>query len=119
MPSPSPEQSSVRVFGPELEPGHASGGLLKLWTHRRLQYSFVLRDLRPGAGSRAAFPPARGATRGPPARPRLWRTGLAACKRPSRHQYFTVHTSYLHTSTLVHSLSTRQDEERTEDNEGD
>lgn len=46
MSSPSLEQSSVRVFGPELEPGHASGGLLKLWTHRRLLYSFVLRDLR-------------------------------------------------------------------------
>jgi len=46
MPSRRPEQTPVRVFGPEIEPGHASAGLGELWTHRRLLQSFVLRDLR-------------------------------------------------------------------------
>lgn len=36
----------MRVFGPELDPGHASAGLGELWRHRELLRSFVLRDLR-------------------------------------------------------------------------
>lgn len=36
----------MRVFGSEIDPGHANGGLVELWAQRRLLLTFVLRDLR-------------------------------------------------------------------------
>ncbi len=36
----------MKIIGPGPTPGHASGGVGELWTHRRLLWDFVLRDLR-------------------------------------------------------------------------
>ena len=41
-----PPRRSVRTIGPDTEPGHASGGLMELWQHRRLLWDFVVRDLK-------------------------------------------------------------------------
>ena len=39
-------ERSVRVIGPQTEPGHATAGLVSLWNHRRLLWDFVKRDLK-------------------------------------------------------------------------
>ena len=36
----------VRLISPKLAPGHATAGLFAMWTHRRLLWGFVLRDLQ-------------------------------------------------------------------------
>ena len=39
-------EKSVRIIGPNPEPGHASAGIGVLWKHRRLLADFVKRDLK-------------------------------------------------------------------------
>jgi lipopolysaccharide transport system permease protein len=41
-----PIKSPLRIISPETEPGHATAGLLSLWSHRRLLWDFVARDLK-------------------------------------------------------------------------
>lgn len=40
------EWAKTRIISAELEPGHASAGLLTLWKHRSLLWSFVQKDLK-------------------------------------------------------------------------
>lgn len=55
-PVPPPRPTVVRRIGPELEPGHATGGLKALWAHRKLIWAFVVNDLRQRyAGSSVGF----------------------------------------------------------------
>lgn len=45
-PQPQQAQSSVHRWGPEPDPGRATGGLVEMWQHRRLLWAFVISDLK-------------------------------------------------------------------------
>ena len=43
---PALQQPPVRRITPDPEPGHATGGIVDLWRHRRLVAAFVINDLK-------------------------------------------------------------------------